>query len=564
MSAIFSVLATLIVVAQSRSSPLFVTYVSAPYPTCGGVTDGDCLARLGVPGYGADHKYNIVNLAFYVPDGAAGLADATAVWNNPGAYMSSSFKQTLTGSSSASASQIRTAIKKKFSDAGVKLLLSVFGGTSHPMNAFSEASITQSNGLCDKIADVVLEQQYDGVDVDFEQTAYFQSGTAESWLCTLTNCLREKLGWSKIISHAPQAPYMGASYGSSAHYPNGGYLKVHQLCGSKIDFYNVQFYNQGSTTYDSFQTLFNTANGWSASTAIYQIINGQNNNGGLSIPADKLVVGKFIRQGVDGSAGWMSASTAKTVFQTAISNSNPSWNTGFMTWQIYGDALTNYAWSNEVASAWGNSPVSAPVSPPSSPASSPVTRPTPNPTPAPTRGSTGSGVYIDVTLFYNSDWWLTCYLENTNGISITTLKIKASNYNSYLSTNVGWVDSNHGPIYGFSVSPDMRAPFSIKMISSSGQEISSSNILEVRAAGASGTMTQRMGGSSFTESDDGSDTVAWTVWFAIIFCALLLIGCGIGFICYRKKKANKQVAFDHGHKNHDEIEIGDGATNTQI
>eukprot|EP00486_Rosalina_sp_Unknown_P005095 CAMPEP_0201570948 /NCGR_PEP_ID=MMETSP0190_2-20130828/13439_1 /ASSEMBLY_ACC=CAM_ASM_000263 /TAXON_ID=37353 /ORGANISM="Rosalina sp." /LENGTH=240 /DNA_ID=CAMNT_0047995047 /DNA_START=1070 /DNA_END=1793 /DNA_ORIENTATION=+ len=229
-----------------------------------------------------------------------------------------------------------------------------------------------------------------------------------------------------------------------------------------------------------------------------------------------------------------------------------------------GDALTNYAWSNEVASAWGNSPVSAPVSPPSSPASSPVTRPTPNPTPAPTRGSTGSGVYIDVTLFYNSDWWLTCYLENTNGISITTLKIKASNYNSYLSTNVGWVDSNHGPIYGFSVSPDMRAPFSIKMISSSGQEISSSNILEVRAAGASGTMTQRMGGSSFTESDDGSDTVAWTVWFAIIFCALLLIGCGIGFICYRKKKANKQVAFDHGHKNHDEIEIGDGATNTQI
>ena len=72
------------------------------------------LANLAVPGY-ANHKYNVVNFAFYLPErNPPWLADATSVWNNPGNWMSASFKQELTGSSSATASQLRTAIKRTY------------------------------------------------------------------------------------------------------------------------------------------------------------------------------------------------------------------------------------------------------------------------------------------------------------------------------------------------------------------------------------------------------------------------------------------------------------------
>ena len=132
-------------------------------------------------------------------------------------------------------------------------MLSVFGGTSHPMDVFPESTLTSPGGLVEKIATIVLEQDYDGVDIDFEQTSYFEPGTAasaESWLCTLTDGLRSELGSSYIITHAPQAPYLGASWEGTPNYPNGAYLQVEASCGDNIDWYNVQFYNQQSTTYN--------------------------------------------------------------------------------------------------------------------------------------------------------------------------------------------------------------------------------------------------------------------------------------------------------------------------
>jgi chitinase len=50
-----------------------------------------------------------------------------------------------------------------------------------------------------------------------------------------------------IITHAPQAPYF-----STEAYKNGGYTKIHQKVGHTINFYNIQFYNQGNTQYNTF------------------------------------------------------------------------------------------------------------------------------------------------------------------------------------------------------------------------------------------------------------------------------------------------------------------------
>lgn len=46
-----------------------------------------------------------------------------------------------------------------------------------------------------------------------------------------------------IISHAPQAPYFSYNFSST-----GSYHTIHNVTGKFIDFYNVQFYNQGINT----------------------------------------------------------------------------------------------------------------------------------------------------------------------------------------------------------------------------------------------------------------------------------------------------------------------------
>lgn len=68
---------------------------------------------------------------------------------------------------------------------------------------------------------------------------------------------------TQIISHAPQAPYFKNEY-----YPKGGYVTVNQQVGNLIDFYNVQFYNQDNTQYNTYDELFIKANGFFSGTSV--------------------------------------------------------------------------------------------------------------------------------------------------------------------------------------------------------------------------------------------------------------------------------------------------------
>lgn len=83
-----------------------------------------------------------------------------------------------------------------------------------------------------------------------------------------------------IITHAPQAPYFKKDY-----YKNGAYVTVDKEVGNTIDFYNVQFYNQGDTKYDSFETLFKKSGSFFSGTSVKEIA-------GYGIPLNKIVVGK--------------------------------------------------------------------------------------------------------------------------------------------------------------------------------------------------------------------------------------------------------------------------------
>merc|ERR1712110_627597 len=87
----------------------------------------------------------------------------------------------------------------------------------------------------------------------------------------------------------PQGPYMGDWAG-----PSYGYTDVFVRYPDLIDFISVQFYNQGTEYYNTYDNLFVAADGWTAESAVKEMAD----NG---IPLNKIVVGKPV-----GPAGYAS------------------------------------------------------------------------------------------------------------------------------------------------------------------------------------------------------------------------------------------------------------------
>lgn len=127
------------------------------------------------------------------------------------------------------------------------------------------------------------------------------SARAVSWIVELQVELRNLLPSPYIISHAPVAPW----FTSANDYSDGSYVAIHQQVGDTIDFYSVQFYNQGADQYvscevsDAFcgkrvcaeilylgQTLLTDSGSEWPSTSVFEI------NAYAGVPLDKIVIGK--------------------------------------------------------------------------------------------------------------------------------------------------------------------------------------------------------------------------------------------------------------------------------
>ena len=126
-----------------------------------------------------------------------------------------------------------------------------------------------------------------------------------------------------IITHAPQAPYF-----KEDHYRNGAYIKIHQEVGDLIDFYNVQFYNQGATKYDSYTKLFKASKGYFPGTSVQELIK-------KGIPKEKIVVGKPATRADVMNSGYV---TSTSLGQwTSRAYDDFCWYTGVMFWQYKND-----------------------------------------------------------------------------------------------------------------------------------------------------------------------------------------------------------------------------------
>ncbi|KAF8521730.1 glycoside hydrolase [Hysterangium stoloniferum] len=254
--------------------------------------------------------FNVVSLAFFL---LAGAFDKAQEW--------------------ASLTQAqRKSIKSQYSAAGIKLIVSVFGSTDAP-TTYGADPIATAN----KMAKFVRDFGLDGVDVDYEDFDAINAGDGkgEAWIISFTKQLRTKLPQGQfLLTHAPVAPWF-----SPGGFGGGAYLTVHQHVGNLIDWYNVQFYNQGSDEYTTCPGLLtNSSNTWPQSALFEIAANG--------VPLNKLVIGKPGYSG-DASNGYMSPSILAGCMQQAHAK---GWNGGAMSWEF---PHANAAWIQTVRSkAW--------------------------------------------------------------------------------------------------------------------------------------------------------------------------------------------------------------------
>jgi chitinase len=96
----------------------------------------------------------------------------------------------------------------------------------------------------------------------------------------------------------------------------------------------VQFYNQGSSAYSNYTTLFETSDGWANGTANNQIAK-------KGIPLSKLVIGKPVSTGDAANTGYVPVQTLAQIFQTARKPGGVWANTqdvgGMMGWKFHSD-----------------------------------------------------------------------------------------------------------------------------------------------------------------------------------------------------------------------------------
>lgn len=258
---------------------------------------------LGLPN-GPTNGPNVIALSFWT---TGSVADAVSVWSSLNMYIPENCGY---GSSS---SEIQRNLIQKFHANGVKVIVAAFGATNNP----TSEDPTQ---VCTNIAQFVLANNLDGVDLDYEDSNAFERGVGAQWLITCTKVIRQYLPQGQyILTHAPQGPY----FTTGPNYPDGAYLTVDREVGQLIDWYNLQYYNQGTGVYESYDDCFVKCSAWPG-TAVLELK-------GLK---SKVAVGKPVTQS-DANNGWVAASTFAEWLQRA---NQAGWCGGAMYWQKPSDS----------------------------------------------------------------------------------------------------------------------------------------------------------------------------------------------------------------------------------
>lgn len=247
----------------------------------------------GPPAISEITGYNVFALSFWLISGPADQAEEWVELDNA----------------------TRASYLTTYHDAGISLIVSAFGSTDAPTTEGYDPTT-----IANDLAAFVLEYDLDGVDIDYEDfdAMNAENGSAEDWLTTFTQVLRAALPQGQyILTHAPVAPWFSTSYTS------GAYLTVNANVGSLIDWYNVQFYNQGTTEYTTCTGLITESSTAWPGTSLFQIA-------AAGVSLDKLVIGKPATT-ADATNGYMNTTLLAQCVDMAYEQ---GWDAGVMVWEF--------------------------------------------------------------------------------------------------------------------------------------------------------------------------------------------------------------------------------------
>ncbi|RXK36071.1 hypothetical protein M231_06665 [Tremella mesenterica] len=210
-----------------------------------------------MPDVSALNGYNTFVLAFWLSD--RGASDDAEAWEQ--------FEE-----------DYREKILAEYHANGIALMVSAFGSTDTPTTSGHDPKT-----IAQDLAAWVKKYKLDGVDIDYEDFDAFNAGKSEAWLIELQTELRALLPQGQyIISHAPVAPW----FTDGNVYKNGGYTKVNAEVGNSIDWYNIQFYNQGANMYTTCDGLINKSGSAWPHTSVFEL------NKYANVALNKILIGK--------------------------------------------------------------------------------------------------------------------------------------------------------------------------------------------------------------------------------------------------------------------------------
>ncbi|MDJ0825435.1 MAG: glycosyl hydrolase family 18 protein [Rhodobacter sp.] len=219
----------------------------------------------------------------------------------------------------------------QFHQNGIQVTVSAGGATVQPITQYPD----QAAEFGAAAAKFAVQYGLDGVDFDLEDPMYGSDPeTAIRWTVDATKAARDAFP-DAILTHAPQAPYFSQAYGGAP------YLAVNEVVGDLIDAYNVQFYNQDETSYDSYDTLFVEANGWATGSAVAQII-------AAGVAAQKILLGKPVIFKDKSNTGYVPVSDLANWIGEAAQNGIEIG--GAMGWQFHSDSDSAH-WGTTLADA---------------------------------------------------------------------------------------------------------------------------------------------------------------------------------------------------------------------
>ncbi|WDE01059.1 glycosyl hydrolase family 18 protein [Thalassomonas actiniarum] len=261
----------------------------------------------------ANLPYTDINLAFLLPnaDSPLNLELAGAIAATP---------TTLTQATTQAVSNLQAS--------GKKVLLS-FGGGTVASDTYHQLAGNETQ-LAQNIAGFITDNQLNGVDIDFEDTAAFTGDAGYNgvdFLINLTKALRLVLpAPNYLITHAPQPPYLESGN------PMGGYVQVMAEAGEDIDWLNLQFYNNPP---------------WSANPQ--EIVCSYEKYAQLpGLDAEKLLIGLPVTQH-DAGSGYMPVDEIiSDVIEPVQANGTLG---GMMNWQFSSDK--GGAWAEQIGAAIG-------------------------------------------------------------------------------------------------------------------------------------------------------------------------------------------------------------------